>query len=137
MFARALIAFLALPGIVAFAIPAAWLWCTGHTHLAHPLGLLVLVLGTLALLWCVRDFYISGKGTLAPWAPPERLVVVGLYRYSQVGWVTCLPTLYKFVHYRVGKQNHFAHPTKNMLRNPISMRLLEHLLLVICLSKYF
>jgi protein-S-isoprenylcysteine O-methyltransferase Ste14 len=35
------------------------------------------------LLWCVRDFFVAGKGTLAPWSPPQRLVVVGLYRYSR------------------------------------------------------
>jgi protein-S-isoprenylcysteine O-methyltransferase Ste14 len=83
MFTQALIAFLAMPGMVAFVIPAAWLWQTGHTHLAQPLGLLLLAFGVVALLWCVRDFYVSGKGTLAPWAPPEHLVVVGLYRYSR------------------------------------------------------
>jgi protein-S-isoprenylcysteine O-methyltransferase Ste14 len=33
--------------------------------------------------WCVRDFYVLGKGTLAPWDPPKRLVVLGLYRYSR------------------------------------------------------
>ncbi len=83
MFARALFAFLALPGIVAFAIPAAWLWNTTHLNLVQPLGLVPLAVGVMALLWCVRDFYVSGKGTLAPWAPPEKLVVVGLYRYSR------------------------------------------------------
>jgi protein-S-isoprenylcysteine O-methyltransferase Ste14 len=31
----------------------------------------------------VRDFYVAGGGTLAPWAPPRRLVVVGLYRVSR------------------------------------------------------
>ena len=35
------------------------------------------------LLWCVRDFYVSGRGTLAPWVPPRELVVVGLYRMSR------------------------------------------------------
>jgi protein-S-isoprenylcysteine O-methyltransferase Ste14 len=83
MFTRALIAFLALPGMVAFIIPAAWLWQTGHTQLAQPFGLLSLAFGVLGLLLCVRDFYVSGKGTLAPWAPPKTLVVVGLYRYSR------------------------------------------------------
>lgn len=39
------------------------------------------VLGVALVLWCVRDFYSTGKGTLAPWKPPKRLVVVGLYRY--------------------------------------------------------
>lgn len=83
MFIRALIAFLALPGMIAFVIPAAWLWLTGNTQLSRPLGLVILAAGIVALLWCVRDFYVSGKGTLAPWAPPENLVVIGLYRYSR------------------------------------------------------
>ena len=29
----------------------------------------------------MRDFLVSGRGTLAPWDPPKRLVVVGLYRF--------------------------------------------------------
>lgn len=83
MFARALIAFLALPGMVAFIIPALWLWQAGLTRLDQAFGLAPFALGVLGLLWCVRDFYVSGKGTLAPWAPPRKLVVVGLYRYSR------------------------------------------------------
>jgi protein-S-isoprenylcysteine O-methyltransferase Ste14 len=43
----------------------------------------MLVAGIGLLLWCVRDFYVAGRGTLAPWAPPERLVIVGLYRLSR------------------------------------------------------
>ena len=83
MFARAVLAFLALPGVVAIAVPVAWLWLRSHTKLVQPLGLVPLLLGFVALLWCVRDFYVSGKGTLAPWSPPGRLVIVGLYRYSR------------------------------------------------------
>ena len=83
MFLRALLAFLALPGIVAFAIPVYWLISTSRTDLVQPLGLLPLLLGCAGLLWCVRDFYVFGKGTLAPWSPPERLVTAGLYRYSR------------------------------------------------------
>jgi protein-S-isoprenylcysteine O-methyltransferase Ste14 len=83
MFARALFAFLALPGVVAFAVPVAWLIASSHTQLVQALGLVPLVIGYLALLWCVRDFYVAGKGTLAPWAPPARLVVVGLYRFTR------------------------------------------------------
>jgi len=99
MFLRAVLAFLAMPGVVAFAIPIAWLQATGRTRLEQPLGLLPLVAGAAALLWCVRDFYVQGRGTLAPWAPPNRLVVVGLYRYTRnpmyvavvlvlLGWAT-------------------------------------------------
>jgi len=83
MFLRALLAFLALPGIVAFAIPIWWLVSTSHTELVHPLGLLPLLVGCAGLVWCVHDFYVFGKGTLAPWSPPRHLVVAGLYRYSR------------------------------------------------------
>lgn len=80
---RALIAFLALPGLAAFAVPAAWLRHTGRARIEHPLGLVVLATGVVGLFWCVRDFYVSGRGTLAPWAPPTTLVTVGLYRYTR------------------------------------------------------
>lgn len=83
MFLRALLAFLALPGIVAFAIPIYWLISTSRTEVVQPLGLLLLVVGCIGLLWCVRDFYVFGKGTLAPWSPPRHLVTAGLYRYSR------------------------------------------------------
>ncbi|WP_211443805.1 methyltransferase family protein [Collimonas humicola] len=83
MFLRALIAFLALPGVVAILVPLAWLWFTAHTMFAHPLGLVPLIAGFAALLWCVCEFYVSGKGTLAPWAPPACLVETGPYRYSR------------------------------------------------------
>jgi protein-S-isoprenylcysteine O-methyltransferase Ste14 len=50
----------------------------------------MIALGTFGLLWCVRVFYVSGKGTLAPWAPPRTLVVVGLYRYSRNPMYVCV-----------------------------------------------
>src|SRR5262245_47227844 len=83
MLLRALIAFLALPGLVAFVIPAWWLARLGHEEVQYPLGVLPFMVGVVGLLWCVRDFYVAGKGTLAPWSPPQKLVVVGLYRYSR------------------------------------------------------
>ncbi len=83
MFVRAVMAFVAMPGVVAFALPAFWLWRGGRTQVIHPLGLVALFLGVVGLLWCVRDFYVTGKGTLAPWRPPTRLVIVGLYRWSR------------------------------------------------------
>jgi protein-S-isoprenylcysteine O-methyltransferase Ste14 len=83
MFVRALLAFVALPGVVAFAVPVGWLVASSHTRLVAPVGLVPLAVGCFALLWCVRDFYVSGKGTLAPWSPPVHLVIVGLYRYTR------------------------------------------------------
>jgi protein-S-isoprenylcysteine O-methyltransferase Ste14 len=109
MFARALLAFLALPGIVAVAIPVLWLWTGSRMKIVHPLGLVPLAVGFVGLLWCARDFYVSGKGTLAPWAPPARLVVVGLYRYTRnpmyvadatmlLGWATSFGSFGLFVY---------------------------------------
>lgn len=80
LFWRALLAFLALPTIVAFFVP--WVLLPGKAEFnatASP----IVVLGTILLLWCVRDFYVAGHGTLAPWAPPQHLVTVGLYRVSR------------------------------------------------------
>jgi protein-S-isoprenylcysteine O-methyltransferase Ste14 len=80
---RAVFAFLVLPGTVAFLIPLLLLAPRAPGQSFDTLGLTPLTLGTVLLLWCVRDFYVAGKGTLAPWAPPQRLVVTGLYRLSR------------------------------------------------------
>jgi protein-S-isoprenylcysteine O-methyltransferase Ste14 len=83
VFLQALLAFLALPGLVAVVGPTVVLGATGNTGLVHPWGLLFLLVGFALLLRCVRDFYVSGKGTLAPWAPPKHLVVDGPYRVTR------------------------------------------------------
>jgi protein-S-isoprenylcysteine O-methyltransferase Ste14 len=82
-FVRAVLAFLALPGLVAFALPALLVWPEPVTRPPRLLGLFPFVTGVVLLLWCVRDFYVAGKGTLAPWDPPQNLVIVGLYRFSR------------------------------------------------------
>lgn len=47
-----------------------------------------------AILWCVREFYRVGRGTLAPWDPPRHLVTSGPYGVSRnpmyIGVVTIL-----------------------------------------------
>jgi protein-S-isoprenylcysteine O-methyltransferase Ste14 len=83
MFARAVIAFLLLPGIVAFLIPVYLIRRDLPDRVFHASAIAPLAVGTMLLLWCVRDFYVSGKGTLAPWSPPRHLVIVGLYRWSR------------------------------------------------------
>jgi hypothetical protein len=83
MLCRAILAFIALPGVVAFAIPVAIAGWMQSRALRSPLGLLVLVPGLLLLLWSVREFYVAGRGTLAPWTPPKYLVVTGPYRYCR------------------------------------------------------
>jgi protein-S-isoprenylcysteine O-methyltransferase Ste14 len=80
---RAVIAFLALPGTVAFIVPL-WLTMSAPSRPPfNPVSLPILVVGIFLLLWCVRDFYVAGRGTLAPWSPPKHLVIVGLYRFSR------------------------------------------------------
>jgi protein-S-isoprenylcysteine O-methyltransferase Ste14 len=80
LFWQALTAFFVLPGTIAFLIP----WLLHPRGVAtHVAGLLPLVIGTVLLLWCVRDFYVVGKGSLAPWAPPRHLVRIGLYRFTR------------------------------------------------------
>jgi protein-S-isoprenylcysteine O-methyltransferase Ste14 len=81
MLLRAILSFIALPGIFALVVPpfvAYWdPWNSGHWM---P-GVWVMAAGAFVLLWCVRDFYVAGIGTLAPWDPPKHLVVQGLYRF--------------------------------------------------------
>src|SRR5262245_39113767 len=83
MLTRALLAFVALPGLVAFAAPlfiARPLVREGPFHLT---ALLLLVPGIALLLWCVGDVLVTGKGTLAPWDPPRLLVSSGPFRFSR------------------------------------------------------
>ena len=81
MFARAVLAFLILPGFVAILAPPLIASADPWRGAVWVPGLAVMLVGTFVLLWCVRDFYVSGKGTLAPWDPPKKMVSVGLYRY--------------------------------------------------------
>jgi len=82
MFFRALIAFLILPGIAGILSPAIFAvldpWRCGPIWQ----GSILVLAGLVLLLWCVRDFHVQGKGTLAPWDPPQHLVVVGPYRHK-------------------------------------------------------
>lgn len=113
MFIRALVAFLVCPGVVAYAIPAYLTW--GAHYGLWPstrhglLGLTLLAFGTSLLLWCVRDFYVAGRGTLGPWAPPGTLVRIGPYRISRnpmylavgvilLGWAISFPAVKPFVY---------------------------------------
>jgi protein-S-isoprenylcysteine O-methyltransferase Ste14 len=74
-------AFLALPAVVGGVLQ--WLlfgndpWEMRETSLGWP----VLLFGASVLMWCVRDFYRIGRGNLAPWDPPKKLV--GLYRFMR------------------------------------------------------
>ncbi len=78
-----------LPGWLGFSVEMAgaarWRW----------LAAIPSVLGFAVALRCVWDFGRTGHGTPAPIAPPQRLVVVGFYRYVRnpmylgfaAGWI--------------------------------------------------
>lgn len=72
------------PGVVAGLVP--W-WLTGwRTGAAYPApvritGAVLPAAGAVVLLAAFAQFAIQGRGTPAPPAPTEQLVVRGLYRY--------------------------------------------------------
>jgi len=80
---RALGAFLALPTMVAGVVPTLIVYGQSPPSRAWLLAAPLLLLGTTLLVWCVRNFLVIGRGTLAPWDPPRHLVVIGLYRWDR------------------------------------------------------
>jgi protein-S-isoprenylcysteine O-methyltransferase Ste14 len=103
LFLRALLAFLALPGVVAFLVPLALVLRGGTSGGIHPAALPLFAAGGALLSWCVVVFYREGRGTLAPWDPPRHLVATGPYRWSRnpmyvgvtailVGWAAAFPS---------------------------------------------
>ena len=84
---------LLLPFMVTVVVPATILLCTGPdtfdlwqsypaTRVALPiLGGAFICLGLVLMVATIRLFVTIGKGTLAPWNPPQRLVVRGVYRH--------------------------------------------------------
>jgi protein-S-isoprenylcysteine O-methyltransferase Ste14 len=74
--------FMVAPAVVAGVVPWAITQYTGlvATPLAV-LGLAMVALGLAALVACFVQFVREGRGTPAPIAPTEKLVVGGLYRW--------------------------------------------------------
>lgn len=58
-----------------------WIDGTAAAASAHVTGAVVFLAGLGLFAWCVLLFARVGRGTLAPWDPTRRLVVVGPYRY--------------------------------------------------------
>ncbi len=78
--------------IVTLIIPAVVIATTDSVHIGGMLptpfnvvsalaGILFIGLGLVLVIATVRLFATIGRGTLAPWAPPQKLVVRGVYRY--------------------------------------------------------
>jgi len=81
-------AILLLPGMVIVAIPTVILCITDVNRLPSPsnivlpiVGSLFVILGLILMAWTIRLFILIGKGTLAPFDPPQKLVVRGIYKH--------------------------------------------------------
>jgi protein-S-isoprenylcysteine O-methyltransferase Ste14 len=74
-----------VPGTVLFLIPFSLVRLgigpRFDLSFARYLGLVPLLAGVAAILWCFADFIRRGRGTPAPYDPPRELVIAGLYRY--------------------------------------------------------
>src|SRR5688572_4629632 len=69
--------------MVAFAVPLLLIAPSAPRQHLDPWSLGPLGVGAIVLALTVREFYVAGRGTLAPWSPPRTLVTSGLYRYSR------------------------------------------------------
>ncbi len=63
-----------------------WLWWVPRwmgwpLHAVHPEAWAVFAIGIAIATWCAVEFALRGLGTPAPFDPPKRLVVTGLYRF--------------------------------------------------------
>ena len=73
------------PGTVAVLIPY-WFISSRGSNVGSDrplryLGLPLIIIGGAGLLWCIWEFFSTGRGTISPVDPPKHLVVRGLYRY--------------------------------------------------------
>ena len=70
-------------GVVPFALIATNWGPRFDLGAARLIGLLLLLPGVAIIVWCFIDFVHRGRGTPAPYDPPRRLVVTGLYKYTR------------------------------------------------------
>jgi protein-S-isoprenylcysteine O-methyltransferase Ste14 len=84
LLAKNLFFLLLVPGTLAYWAPLRWITRSDLREVEWaPMalaGLAAAALGTFGLLWCIWHFAATGRGTPAPFDPPRRLVVRGLYR---------------------------------------------------------
>jgi protein-S-isoprenylcysteine O-methyltransferase Ste14 len=85
---RSLLFLILIPGTVAGYIPFRILRTsrelfTPPVSISGVLASGLALLGVYVLVRCVWDFLSFGRGTLAPFDPPRRLVVRGLYRFTR------------------------------------------------------
>jgi len=67
-------------GLVPFALVAIGWGPRFDLGAAHLTGLALVLPGVAIIVWCFINFVRRGHGTPAPYDPPRRLVIVGLYK---------------------------------------------------------
>jgi protein-S-isoprenylcysteine O-methyltransferase Ste14 len=109
MILRAILAFLALPTLVAGVFPLLISWIPSPNVFESYFGAALITVGGSILLSSVVSFYRRGRGTLAPWNPPKHLVVHELYRFNRnpmyvgvvmlvLGWAFLTGNLWNYVY---------------------------------------
>ena len=120
--------------VVGFAFFALWFWLlpswlgfqvdTAGAARWRWIGAVPSVLGFAVALRCVWDFGWTGHGTPAPVAPPQRLVVVGFYRYVRN------PMYLGFAAGWIGLWIVFGHPDPRLIATVATVALAIHLFVV-------
>jgi protein-S-isoprenylcysteine O-methyltransferase Ste14 len=122
-----------LSTVVSLAIGAAflglWLWLGFTVEMAGAarwrwLAAVPSALGFAVALRCIWDFGWTGRGTPAPIAPPQRLVVVGFYRFVRN------PMYVGFAAGWIGLWIIFGHPDPRLIAAVAAVALGVHLFVV-------
>lgn len=102
MLVRHLLSIALLPFVVVALVPR-WLMLSDARNVAtasvllldvgRVAGALLFAVGFALFVWCVVLFARVGRGTLAPWDPTRRLVVVGPYRHVRNPMITAVCTM--------------------------------------------
>lgn len=101
MVLRHLLSIALLPFVVTVLVPR-WLLAREAVRASMPsvlgsarqiVGMAVFAPGLALFIWCVLLFARVGRGTLAPWDPTRRLVVVGPYRHVRNPMITSVATM--------------------------------------------
>jgi protein-S-isoprenylcysteine O-methyltransferase Ste14 len=124
--------------VVSLAVGAAflalWFWLlprwlgfqveTGEAARWRRLAAVPSALGFAVALRCIWDFGWTGRGTPAPMVPPQRLVVVGFYRYVRN------PMYVGFAAGWIGLWVIFGHPNPVAIGVTLAVALAVHLFVV-------
>jgi len=87
MVKRQLLSFI-LPFTATIVVPTILLWIyppgfVGFEVVRFVLGMLCIAFGFMLLVTSIGLFLVVGRGTLAPWDPPQELVIQGVYQYTR------------------------------------------------------